>query len=159
MFKQLVTILFIITMAGNTLAILPASRRRGWMRRGLFAAARQDGPTATISAICCLTECQESAETTTLTVTSTVLKQQQLSGPVDCAPAISPQSFYLQYAKFPVSPTRFLHGYIEPLPRNWLTPDLRGVVCPPADKSGSTDTNSRLTRLFIRDSDDFLSVK
>src|SRR5262249_27371793 len=31
---------------------------------------------------------------------------------------------------------------IEPLPRNWLTPDLRGVVCPPADKSGSNYTKS-----------------
>ena len=35
-------------------------------------------------------------------------------------------------------PTRI----IEPLPRNRLNPDLRAVVCPPADKSGSTDANS-----------------
>src|SRR5215470_11285920 len=31
---------------------------------------------------------------------------------------------------------------IEPISRNRLTPDLRAVVCPPADKSGSTDTNT-----------------
>jgi len=31
---------------------------------------------------------------------------------------------------------------IEPLPRNRLNPDLRAVVCPPANKSGSTDAKS-----------------
>jgi len=31
---------------------------------------------------------------------------------------------------------------IVPIPRNRLTPDLRAVVCPPADRSGFTDTNN-----------------
>jgi hypothetical protein len=111
MFKRLVTILFIITMVSNSLAVIPPHRDgEGGCGADCCAAARKDGPTATISAICCITECQESAETTSSTVTSTVFKQQQLSALVDCTPAISPQSFYLQYANFPVSPTRFLHG-------------------------------------------------
>jgi hypothetical protein len=57
-----------------------------------------------------MTECRESAETTTPAVSPTALKQQQLSAPVDFALTLSPQNFYLQYVKFPVSPTRFLHG-------------------------------------------------
>src|SRR5215472_8228715 len=94
MFKRLVTTLFLVAMACNTLSVIPPHREG------------EGG----CGAECCITECRESAETTTPAVSSTVLKQQQLSAPIDCAPALSPQNFYLQYAKFPVSPTRFLHG-------------------------------------------------
>jgi hypothetical protein len=111
MFKRLVTILFIITIAGNSLAVIPPHRDgEGGCSAECCIAARRDGPAATISAICCITECQGPAETTTSTFTSTVLKQQQLSAPVDFTPALSPQNFYFQYARFPISPTRFLHG-------------------------------------------------
>jgi hypothetical protein len=111
MFKRLVTILFLVAMVCNSLSVIPPHRDgEGGCGADCCAAARQEGPSATISAICCITECRESAETTTPAVSPTVLKQQQQSAPVDCAPALSPQTFYLQYAKFPVSPTRFLHG-------------------------------------------------
>jgi|SRR5262245_38797076 len=111
MFKRLVTILFIITMAGNSLTVIPPHRDgEGGCGAECCEAARQEGPTTTISAICCITECQGAAETTTSSVTPTVIKQQQLSAPSNCAPALSPQTFYLQYARFPISPTRFLHG-------------------------------------------------
>jgi hypothetical protein len=111
MFKRLVTILFIITVVGNSLAVIPPHRDgEGGCGAECCTAARQEGPAATMSAICCITECQGSAETTTLSATFTVLKQQQLSAPIDSTPALSPQNFYLQYARFPISPTRFLHG-------------------------------------------------
>jgi hypothetical protein len=111
MFKRLITILFLVAMASNSLSVIPPHQDgEGGCGMECCAAARQQGPTATISAICCITECRGSAETTTPAVSPTILKQQQLSAPVDCAPALSSQSFYLQFAKFPVSPTRFLHG-------------------------------------------------
>src|SRR5215475_16044507 len=111
MFKRLVTILFIITMAGNSLTVIPPHRDgEGGCGAECCKAARQKGPTATISAICCIAECQGAAETTTSSAISTVIKPLQLSAPADCASALSPQTFYLQYARFPISPTRFLHG-------------------------------------------------
>jgi len=111
MFKRLVTIIFLVAMACNTLSVIPPHRDgEGGCGEECCMAARQQGPTSTISAICCITECQGWAETTTPAVSSTVLKQQQLSAPVDCAPGLSPRTFYLQYTKFPLSPTRFLHG-------------------------------------------------
>jgi len=111
MFKRLVTILFLVAMVCNSLSVIPPHRDgEGGCGSECCAAARQQGPTATISAICCIIECRESAETTTPAVSFTTFKQQQLSAPVDCALPLSPKSFYLQYAKFPVSPTRFLHG-------------------------------------------------
>ena len=111
MLNRLVTTLFLVAMVCNSLSVIPPHRDgEGGCGAECCAAARQQGPTATISAICCITECRESAETTTAAVASTAFKQQQLSAPVECAPALSPQTFYLQYAKFPVSPTRFLHG-------------------------------------------------
>ena len=111
MFKRLVTILFLITVVGNSMAVIPPHRDgEGGCGAECCAAARQEGPTAIVSAICCITECQGAAETTTPTVTYTVLKQQQLSTAVHCTPALSNQNFYLQYARFPISPTRFLHG-------------------------------------------------
>jgi hypothetical protein len=111
MFKRLITTLFLATMVCNSLSVIPPHRDGGGgCGAECCAAARQRGPTATISAICCITECRESAEATTPAVSSTALKQQQLSAPVDCAPTLSPQTFYLQFAKFPISPTRFLHG-------------------------------------------------
>src|SRR5215470_9974246 len=104
MFKRLVTTIFIIAMGGNSLSVIPPHRDgEGGCGEECCAAARSNGPTATISAICCITECQGSAETTTPAVSSTVLKQQQLSAPVDYAPTLSQRTFYLQYAIFPVS--------------------------------------------------------
>jgi hypothetical protein len=111
MFKRLVTTLFLVAMVCNSVSVIPPHHDgEGGCGAECCAAARQEGPTATISAICCITDCRGSAETTTPVVSSTVLKQQQLSAPADCAPTLSPKIFYLQYAKFPVSPTRFLHG-------------------------------------------------
>jgi hypothetical protein len=111
MLKRLVTTFFLIAMVCNSVSIIPPHRDgEGGCGEECCAAARQEGPTATISAICCITECRESAETTTPAVSATSLKQQQLIAPLECASALSPQSFYLQSAKFPVSPTRFLHG-------------------------------------------------
>src|SRR5262249_6329060 len=111
MFKRLVTIIFLVAMVCNSLSVIPPHRDgEGGCGEECCMAARQQGPTATISAICCITECRESAETTAPAVSSTVLKPQNWSAPVDCAPPLPPQTFYLQYAKFPVSPTRFLHG-------------------------------------------------
>jgi hypothetical protein len=111
MLKRLVTILFLVAMGCNSLSVIPPHRDgEGGCGAECCAAARREGPTATISAICCMTECRESAETTTPAVSPTALKQQQLSAPVDFALTLSPQNFYLQYVKFPVSPTRFLHG-------------------------------------------------
>jgi hypothetical protein len=111
MFKRLVTTLFLVAMVCNSLSVIPPHRDgEGGCGAECCMAARQDGPTATISAICCMTECRESAETTAPAIAPTAHKQQQLSAPVDCATALSSQTFYLQYAKFPVSPTRFLQG-------------------------------------------------
>jgi len=111
MFKRLVTTLFLVAMVCNSLSVIPPHRDgEGGCGAECCAAARQQGPTATMSAICCIIECRESAETTTPAVSFTTFKQQQLSAPVDCAPAFSSQTFYLQHAKFPFSPTRFLHG-------------------------------------------------
>src|SRR5215813_9810531 len=111
MFKRLVTIIFLVAMVCNSLSVIPPHRDgEGGCGEECCMAARQQGPTATISAICCITECRGAAETTTPAVSSTVLKQQQLSAPVDCAPALCSQSFYLQFAKFPVSPSRSIHG-------------------------------------------------
>jgi hypothetical protein len=111
MFKRLITILFLVAMVCNSLSVIPPHRDgQGGCGAECCAAARQRGPNATISAICCITECRESAETTTPALSPTAFNQQQLSAPVDCAPTLSTQTFYLQFAKFPVSPTRFLHG-------------------------------------------------
>src|SRR5262245_55555196 len=111
MFKRLITILFLVAMVCNSLSVIPPHHDgEGGCGEECCVAARQQVPTATISAICCITECRGAAETTTPAVSPIVLKQQQLSSPLDCAPALSSQSFYLQFAKFPVSPTRFLHG-------------------------------------------------
>lgn len=111
MFKRLVTILFITTMIGNSLAVIPPHRDgEGGCGAECCETARQGGTVAIISAICCITECRESAEITTTAITFTVLKQQRLSEPADCTPGLSAQNFYLLYARFPISPTRFLHG-------------------------------------------------
>lgn len=119
MFKRLITIFFIITVVGNSLAVIhPHRDGEGGCGAECCDAARQKGPKTTISTICCITECQGSAETTTSTVTFTVLKQQQLTAPGDFTSALSTQSSYLEYAGFPISPTRFLHGsssrYLDP---------------------------------------------
>src|SRR5262245_7865248 len=111
MIKQLVTTLVLVGMVCNSLSVIPPHRDgEGGCGAECCMAARQEVPTATISAICCMTECRGSGETTAPAVAPTALKQLQLSAPVDCAPALSSQTFYLQYAKFPISPTRFLHG-------------------------------------------------
>src|SRR5262249_59629388 len=99
MFKRLVTTLFLVAMACNTLSVIPPHREgEGGCGAECCMAARQQGPTATISAICCITECRESAETTTPAVSSTGLKKQQLREPIDFAPPPSTQNFYLQYS-------------------------------------------------------------
>src|SRR5262249_44490539 len=111
MFKRLITILFLVAMVCNSLSVIPPHHDgEGGCGEECCAAARQQGPTATISAICCITECRGSAETPTREVSPPALNQQQLGAPVDCAPALSSQISYLQSARFPVSPTRFLHG-------------------------------------------------
>src|SRR5262249_47117092 len=111
MFKRLVTTLFLVAMACNTLSVIPPHREgEGGCGAECCMAARQQGPTATISAICCITQCRESAETTPPAFSPTALKQQKRSAPIVCAPAFPPKTFYLQYAKFPVSPPRSLHG-------------------------------------------------
>jgi hypothetical protein len=111
MVKRLITILFLVSVIGNSLAALPPHRDgEGGCGSECCEAARHDGPVATISGICCITECPQSAETTKSATAIVDLRPQQPDGLAGCFLSTSDQNPYLQYARFPASPTRFLHG-------------------------------------------------
>jgi hypothetical protein len=115
MIKRLITILFLTTVIGNSMAAFPPHRDgEGGCGAECCAAARhahEDEPVATISAICCITECPQSAETTNAASAITDLKRQpqpaRLAGCIISTPG---QDSFLQRARFPISPTRFLYG-------------------------------------------------
>src|SRR5262249_36958547 len=118
MFKRLVTIIFLVAMVCNSLSVIPPHRDgEGGCGEECCMAARQQGPTATISAICCITECRESAETTAPAVSSTVLKQQQLSAPSIARPRFPPQPFYRKPPNFPPPPPRSSRGTASRYPK------------------------------------------
>jgi hypothetical protein len=111
MVKRLLTILFLIAVVGNSLAALPPHRDgEGGCGAECCEAARGNGPTATISGICCITECKQSAETTTPACALSDLKPKPLNKAAGFPFSTSGQDSYLQHTRFPVSPTRFLHG-------------------------------------------------
>lgn len=111
MVKRLFTILFLIAVAGNSLTAIPPHRTgEGGCAAECCEAAHQEGPVATISGVCCITECPQSAETSRSAASLTDIKLRQLSGLAGILFSTSDQNSYLQYARFPVSPTRFLHG-------------------------------------------------
>jgi hypothetical protein len=111
MVERLITIIFLMAVAANSLAALPPHRDgEGGCGAECCEAARHDGPVATISGICCITECPQPAETARSAAASIELKPQQLSGPAAGFLSTSNQASYLQHARFPDSPTRFLHG-------------------------------------------------
>jgi len=115
MVKRLLIILFLLAVTGNSLAAFPPHRDgEGGCGVECCEAARyatgQDESVATISGICCITECQQSAETTTSAGALNNPKPQSLSGPAGFLFSTPDQDSDLQHARFPVSPTRFLHG-------------------------------------------------
>lgn len=111
MVKRLFTTLFLIAMIGNSLTALPPHRDgEGGCGAECCEAARQDGPAAVISGICCMTECRQDAETTTSTSTLVDFKPQPLGNHAGCFVSIPSQNSSLQPARFPISPTRFLYG-------------------------------------------------
>jgi hypothetical protein len=111
MVKRLTTILFLVAVIVNSLVAVPPHRDgEGGCGAECCEAARQDGPLATISGICCITECKQSTETTTTAGFLRDPKSQPLNKPARFSSSISDQDPYLQYTRFPFSPTRFLHG-------------------------------------------------
>ncbi|MGH9838332.1 MAG: hypothetical protein ACREEM_06075 [Blastocatellia bacterium] len=111
MVKRLLTTFFLIALAGNSLsALAPHPDGAGGCGAECCEAARQDGPSAAISAVCCMTECREDAETTAPTSTSGGLKLLPLGRLAGGFASVSSQDSTLQLTRFPVSPTRFLYG-------------------------------------------------
>jgi len=111
MVKRLVTILFLVAVVGNSLTAIPPHRDgAGGCGPECCETARHDGPAATISGICCITECPQSAETSTSATALISPKPRQMSGLAACFLSISDQESYLQRAGFPISPTRYLDG-------------------------------------------------
>jgi len=111
MVKRLVTILFLVAVVGNSLNALPPHRDgAGGCGPECCEAARHGGPAATISGICCITECPQSAETSTSAPALTNLEPRQMSGLGACFLSTSDQESYFRRARFPISPTRYLDG-------------------------------------------------
>src|SRR5262249_46551599 len=115
MVKRLLIILFLIAVTCNSLTAFPPHRDgEGGCGAECCAAARQaagqNGPIATISGICCITECQQSAETTTPAAAFNNLNTQPLSALAGFFLSTPDQNSYLKHARFPISPTRYLDG-------------------------------------------------
>jgi hypothetical protein len=115
MAKRLFTILFLIAWIGNASAARsPHPDGEGGCGTECCQAARQaagqDGPAAAMSAVCCMTECGQNAETPTLSSSPISLKPRHPGRPAGCLFSNSSQGSYLQLTRFPISPTRFLYG-------------------------------------------------
>jgi hypothetical protein len=100
MSKRLITILFLLAVAGNSLAVLPPQN----VGAECCVTARQEGAAAVISGLCCITECRQAAETPPSISTLINLKPQLVAN------TIFTQRLCLQPARFPLPPTRFLYG-------------------------------------------------
>lgn len=115
MVKRLITILFLITVAGNSMAGIPVYLAgEGECGAECCEAARrtasQDESIAAIAGVCCIVECPQPAETVASVGALTDLKPKSSNEPASFPFAISDQNSYFQHARFPISPTRFLHG-------------------------------------------------
>jgi hypothetical protein len=111
MVKRLITTFFLVAVIGNLfIAIPPHTDGEGGCGADCCEAARSDGSQATISGVCCITECQQSAEILSLSLTLAGISPQPINVFQASLLSISDQSSYLQNARFPDSPTRFLHG-------------------------------------------------
>ncbi len=111
MAKRLITTFILIVVICNSLSAFPPHRDgEGGCGAECCEAARQDGPAATISAVCCMTECGQSAETATSAASLIDLKPQHPGKLTGCFLSSSNQDSHLQLTRFPILPTRFLYG-------------------------------------------------
>src|SRR5262249_49022644 len=78
MIKRLIPFLFLLSVAGNALAaVSPHQDGEGGCSSDCCQTARHPGQDAVASKLCCLSECQESAETTNPHAAIAGLAQQQ----------------------------------------------------------------------------------
>lgn len=115
MVKRLITILFLVTVVGNSMAGIPIYLAgEGECGAECCEAEHhltdQDKSIAPISDVCCIIECPQPEETPASVTAFVDFKPQQRSGGAAKFISVPDQNSYLQRARFPVSPTRFLHG-------------------------------------------------
>src|SRR5436190_23837946 len=109
--KRLATILFLVALVTNTLGVFPPHRDgEGGCEAECCQAARQGGPNATMSGICCITECRQSAEFSTSTTALLNSIPNQTISLVGSDLSTLIQKPLLRQPRFPSSPTRFLNG-------------------------------------------------
>ncbi|MGH8106871.1 MAG: hypothetical protein ACREO2_11165 [Arenimonas sp.] len=110
MTKKLLTTFLLLAVMANLFSVIPPHvDGAGGCSTDCCASARQDSSQLSWSALCCVVNCEQEAETNPAPSSSIVAQQKQNLPPICFVSAAEAVSYILQ-TQFPSSPTRHLAG-------------------------------------------------
>lgn len=110
MVKKLLTTFLLLAVLASLFSVIPPHvDGEGGCSTDCCASARQDSAQSSWSAVCCVVNCEQEAETSPAPASSIAARQKQNLPPICFASAAETVS-YIRQSRFPSSPTRHIAG-------------------------------------------------